>query len=74
LPERTELLTHTKTRGEHSSKNFCFHADKIFIEMETADSLWKYKLNKGTQNETVLASIFRFPAPFSTTRHSKGNR
>lgn len=62
------------TKEKNSDKLFCFHADKMFIEMETADPLWKYKLNKGTQNRTILASIFRFPAPFSTTRHTKGNR
>jgi hypothetical protein len=42
--------------------------------METADPLWKYKLNKRNPVGTILAPIFSDPSTISTTRHSKGNR
>lgn len=43
--------------------------------METADPLWKYKLNMRNPVGTILAPIFSDPSTIiSTTRHSKGNR
>jgi hypothetical protein len=42
--------------------------------METADPLWKYKLNKRNPVGTILAPIFSDPSTISTTCHSKGNR
>ena len=42
--------------------------------METADPLWKYKLNKRKPVGTILAPIFSDPSTISTTCHSKGNR